>query len=115
MNRAPTIILRVIGTVAILCAAFGFWYNFTVLRTVLWGPLNEAESYFFPALYVMSTVCIACYALLTFFGIQFLRGRAEHLRRFVMLMGFEVMYLFFVAAMWLVPRLGMSVGAATGL
>ncbi len=63
----------------------------------------------------MTAVCIACYALLAFFGVQFIRGHAGHVRRFAVLMGFEVAYFFSVAAMWLVPGLGMSVGAASGL
>lgn len=120
MNRAPNIILRIIGVAALLCAAFGLWYNITVLGN-FWSRRLHVDAwrhdapYFFPAYGIMSTVCLACYGLLAFFGIQFLRGRADHLRRFAILMIFEVAYFFSIVLMWLIPDLGMSVAAATGV
>ena len=120
MNRAPNIILRIIGVAALLCAAFGLWYNITVLGN-FWSRRLHVDAwrhdapYFFPAYGIMSTICLACYALLAFFGIHFLHGRANHCRHFAILMIFEVAYFFSIGVTWLIPGLGMSIGAATGV
>lgn len=120
MNRAPKKVLQVIGVVAILCAAFGLYYNASSLRVSFSGAFTSIESqhdvpYFYPAFYIMSAICVGCYALLIVFGIQFIRGRVAHLHRFATLLVFEVVYFFSVAMFWLVPDIGMSVGAATGV
>jgi hypothetical protein len=120
MNRAAKIVLQVIGAVAILCAGFGLYYSVSSLIVSFSGAFAAIESrhdtlYFYPAFYTMSAICIGCYALLAVFGIQFIRGQVAHLQSFITLVVFEVVYFFSIAGLWLVPGLGMSVGAATGI
>lgn len=119
MKRTPKITLQVVGAIALLCAAFGFYYNATTLTIAFSGRFSAGRShetpYFYPAFYVMSAICIGCYSLLAIFGIQFVRGRDSHIRRFITLLVFEVVYFFLVAMFWLVPGVGMSIGAASGV
>ncbi|OYW73128.1 MAG: hypothetical protein B7Z37_22710 [Verrucomicrobia bacterium 12-59-8] len=121
MNRIK-IVLPGIGAIAILCAVFGLWYNAYTLELAFSGKLQargepHEEPYFELAFYVMSAVCVICYLLLIFFGIQFLRGRTVHVRAFTRLLIFEVIYFFLIAMLWLVPDpdMGMSIAAATGI
>jgi hypothetical protein len=120
MKRTPKIILRVIGVIAVLCAGFGLYYNAATLKVSFSGAFTAGEPqdhspYFSPAFYIMSAVCIACYAMLTIFGVQFIRGRAAHSWPFTALLIFEVVYFFCIGVLWSAPGLGMSVAAATGV
>lgn len=120
LMKQTKIVPRVIGAIAILCAAFGLWYSVSTLELAFAGKFQarrepHATPHFELAFYVMSAVCLICYLLLTVFGIQFLRGRTAHARAFTGLLIFEVFYFFLIAMLWLVPGIGMSVGAATGV
>jgi|APTNR8051073442_1049403.scaffolds.fasta_scaffold01614_9 hypothetical protein len=120
MNRTAKIIFRVIGAIAILCAALGLYYSASSLATSFSGAFTAFESrhdtpYFYPAFYIMSAICIGCYALLIIFGVQFIRGRAFHVGWFTSLLTFEIVYFFSLAMLWLAPSIGMSVAAATGV
>ena len=64
---------------------------------------------------IMSTICIVCYILLMVTGVQFVRGKTGLARLFTGVLIFEVVYFFSVAMMWLMPKIGMSVAAASGV
>jgi hypothetical protein len=120
MNRTAKITLQVIGAVAILCAAFGLYYNASSLAVAFSGAFTAGESrhktpYFYQAFYVMSAICIACYVLLFVYGVQFIRGHVAHAGRFTTLLVFEIVYFFSIAMFWLAPGVGRSIGAATGV
>ena len=115
MNRAPKIVLRIIGVLGILCAVLGLLYNAAFSINVSNGGPKQDFPYFYPAFYFMTAVCIACYAVLIFFGVQFIRGRTVSVIGFAALMLFEMAYFFSIALMWLAPHIGRSVAAATGV
>lgn len=120
MNRTAKNILRLIGAIAIICAAFGLYYNGSSIVVSFSGAFTEGESrhdtpYFYPAFYIMSAICILCYSLLIVFGVQFIRGRAFRVEWFITLVLFEIVYFFSIGMLWLVPGIGMSVAAATGV
>lgn len=79
------------------------------------GESRQDTPYFYPAFYIMSAICMGCYALLTIFGVQFIRGRAFHVGWFTTLLLFEIVYFFSLGMLWLAPSIGMSIAAATGV
>lgn len=120
MNRTANIVLKATGCLAILCAVLGLLYNFSSFSRLSTKPVETVSSdpsipYFHPAFYAMSAICVCCYGTLLFFGVEFLRGRTSHLKKFTALLIGEVAYYFLVGVLWMVPGIGMSVAAATGV
>ncbi len=111
MTLWPRRVLRFVGGVGIIFAGLGLWFNGSTIFTGL--SSNPSPPYFWHAFYAMSAICIACYLILAYVGVQFVRAKASPLRLFVGLMIFEVAYVFGVGAFWMDPDLGLSVGAAT--
>lgn len=101
-----------------VCAALGLCYNSMSLWAFMSIDVAEMSldiPYFYPAFYIMSAICIGCYLMLAGFGIQFLRGRVDHLRGFTILLISEFIYFFSIGTLWLLPGIGRSIGAATGV
>lgn len=116
MNRAPKNVFRLIGTVAILTAAFGLWFSATALIGVFFSGRALPDSVgFFAAFSIMTAVCLACYLFLLMAGFQILRLRLEWIRRLGMLLAFEVAWFFTIGLLWFLPGLGESVAEATGI
>ena len=120
MRTAPRFSLIVVGTVAILVALFGLYYNamtvFTAFRGGFSHLIEERKlTYFYQAFYVMSATCIACYLLLLLTGIDFLRLRFRWVWPFTGVLIFEVIYFFCIGISWLAPNAGMSIATATGV
>ncbi|MHC4570730.1 MAG: hypothetical protein ACYS0C_01460 [Planctomycetota bacterium] len=115
MKKAKGFMIAV-GVISTVLAVLGLWYNSSSLFTDFSEFVQEQDiPYFYPAFYTMSAVCIACYSILLICGVQFLRLRTRLLSLFVVVLIFEVIYFFSIGAMWLVPKIGMSVAAATGV
>jgi hypothetical protein len=115
MKKAKGFIVAV-GIVSIVLAVLGLWYNATTLFTDFSDFVQEKDiPYFYPAFYIMSAICIMCYAALLFCGVQFLRLRTYLFGFFVSVLIFEVVYFLSIGPMWLAPKVGMSIGAATGV
>ena len=72
-------------------------------------------SYFYPAFYTMSAVCVVCYVLLLACSTALLRSRVRWSGLLTGVLVFEVVYFFAVAALWMVPTIGQSVAGATGV
>jgi len=109
----PRRLLRFVGVAGIIFAALGLWYNgTTVFAEFSPGP---SEPYFSSAFYAMSAICVVCYGILIYVGIQFARLKTSALSLFVGLMVFEVAYFFAVGAFWTAPGLGSSIAAASGV
>lgn len=120
MNSKPRGSVLIVGLVATVASLFGLWINGTTIVTALRGGFSglvnqQGLSYFYPAFAVMSGICILCYVLLLVLGIDLLRSRLRWSRLLTGLLIFEVVYFFSIALFWLVPSIGMSVGAATGV
>jgi glucan phosphoethanolaminetransferase (alkaline phosphatase superfamily) len=120
MNKAAKIAAIVLGVVSVICAGLGLFYNTSSVFTSFSGAFqklvdDEKLSHFYPAFYTMSAVCVACYLLLFFCGVEFLRSRFRFVWLFVSVLAFEVIYFFSIGVCWLIPGLGHSIGAATGV
>ena len=63
----------------------------------------------------MSAICLACYLTLLVIGIQFVRLKSSLVPLFTGVMIFEVVYFFSIALFWMIPGIGMSVAAASGV
>jgi hypothetical protein len=101
---------------SIILATVGFWYNFSSLSASFSSLVKEQDiPYFYPAFYTMSVICIACYVVLLLCGIQFVRLRAGVFPVFVGILIFEVIYFFSIGFLWVIPYIGKSIAAATGV
>ena len=107
----PTAVLRGIGIVSILLAALGLLYN-GVYFFADFGSITKDLPYFHQAFYALSAISILCYAFLIASGIQFIRLKTRAVWPFVV---FEVIFFFAVGLLWLLPSIGPSIAAATGV
>jgi hypothetical protein len=120
MNTFAKSLVLFVGAAACLAAVFGFWYNIQTLT----GAFSDKSvalvqkqhlAFFYPAFYIMSAICVACYGVLLACGVDLLRGRLGLARLLTGVVIFEVIYFFSIAILWMMPGLGMSVAAATGV
>jgi len=120
-ERWTRISLRSVGILTVVLAAAGLVDTAGSFYRVISGALDElvTESglpYFYPAFYVMASVCVAFYLVLAFCGVRFIRLRSELWWLFTAVLVTEVVYLFSIGY-WLWPNrtLGHSVAGATGI
>jgi len=114
--KKESAILKIVGGVAIAVAIGGLWYNFSGLLTFLTNREHDPEiPYFLPVFVTMSAICVVCYVFLILSGVQFIRGRLGVFPLFKGVLVFEVIYFFSIGAMWLIPKIGMSIAAASGV
>lgn len=105
-----------VGVVTIAMAGFGIWYNFRSLSASSSDFFHdESIPYFYQAFYIMSVICIACYIALLICGVQFVRLRTGLVKFFVSIIIFEIVYVFSIGITWLLPTVGMSIAAASGV
>jgi hypothetical protein len=108
----------VLAIITITCAVLGIAYNAGSL-THLIGRDGEREltrlTPFALAFWGMTGICLACYGALIFGGLQLLRGRSQALFLLAGVWLFEILYFVIVAASWLLPEVGLSIAAATGV
>jgi hypothetical protein len=109
-------VLGFVGVVSIILALLGWWYNYTTMR-VDFSQLQRQEDlpYFYQAFYTMSGICIVCYFVLFYVGVQMIRGKTDTVRLLTLLLLFEFLYSFAIGFSWTTPEYGMSIGAATGV
>jgi len=114
--KTGKVVLIVIGIISIVLGILGLWYN-TKTFSASFSDLTEEHEipYFYPAFYIMSTVCICCFLALIMSGIQFVRLKTNFLKIFIGILVFEVIYFFSIGLFWLIPNIGISIGAATGV
>ena len=108
----------VVGVLTIVCACLGLAYSVGSAVGVLSVDLDELPvdaPHFLPAYYVMSAVCIACYVLLAWGGYQLSRGSPAGDLLLIAVWLFEIVYFIGIALSWMLPNVGMSIGAATGV
>ena len=114
--RIARVALGFVGAVAIVLALCGFAYNFSTIRVDYSNAFgHDIDPYFYHAFYTMSAICLACYTLLLYIGVQMIRGKTDVTRLLVLLIAFEVLYFFAIGSLWLLPDYGMSIGGATGV
>ena len=116
MDNKPKILLILIGIFSIILGALGLLYNAGTLFADFSSVTEQNDQpYFYPAFYTMSAICITCYLILILIGICLIRLNriAAYLLPAVLI--FEVIYFFSLGVLWLIPNLGPSIAAATGI
>jgi hypothetical protein len=118
--RTARIVLRAVGVLALLFAAFGLWYNtgsFVAFQSGAFdAPIPAFDTpYFRPAYLILSSVCVACFLVLACCGVQFLRLASTLWWLFTATAVVEVFFIFIVGAAWLHPVYGASIAAASGV
>jgi hypothetical protein len=108
--------LVAVGVVSAVLALAGFWYNFTSISADFSHMLPQIDApYFYQAFYTMSAICLACYCLLLYIGVQLIRSKTNMVTLLTLLLLAEVLYFFAVGSLWMMPEYGMSIAAATGV
>jgi drug/metabolite transporter (DMT)-like permease len=109
-------IVQGIGIVSIILALLGLSYNVcTIFGDYSNVTKEHNQQYFYPAFYIMSSICIICYLIILICGIQYVRIRTKIFPLFLSILIFEIVYFFSVGFMWLIPQIGHSVAGATGV
>ena len=111
---------RVLGVFALVMAGFGLYYNYYTASIAITGGFERVNSeskllFFYPIFTVMSAICVLCYLLLSWAGLQFLLGRNFSRLIFTGLMIFEPVFFFGHIVWWFIPFIGLSIGASTGV
>jgi hypothetical protein len=120
VTRRPMIVQAVVvGVFAVPTSLFGLYYNATTALMAIRGEfaevLNEFDApYFYQAFAVMSAISVLCCVVVLVVGIDLLRSRLRWARLVSLVFLFELIYQFAIGALWLEPRFGRSIGAATG-
>jgi hypothetical protein len=109
-----------IGIVTIVCAVFGLLYNVQSLTVSLWGGLADfvrehRMTWFYPAFYAMSAVCVACYVVLLWAGYRLARQRLSASGLLISAWLFEIGYFLAVGVSWHIPGVGESIAGASGV
>ena len=105
--------LKVVGGSSVALGVIGLWYHLTYLTADYSGRKNPP--YFFQAWYTMAAVNIALLVAGILVGLQLLRGQARWIRTFVILEVLVILDTFVPGALWLNPRFGSSIAAASGI
>lgn len=109
------------GILALYCAAYGLYFSFNVVMTVIGGGLIGVVEqyklpYLYPAFYSMLSVTIVCSLVLAWCGLDQVRLRLAYSKLFVWLCVFEILYVAsFGGFLWALPDVGKSIGAASGV
>jgi hypothetical protein len=120
MNKSARNSALALGIISIICAALGILYNALSMFTNFSGAFEVVVDkyklpYFYQSFYIMSTVCVICFLILLFCGIEFLQSRTRFVWLFVSVMAFEVIYFLSMRFFCRIPGLADSVAAATGV
>jgi hypothetical protein len=120
MSTATRLSVILVGCASTLTGLLGLCYNGITLFSALQGAFSgsvadQGLKYFYPAFYAMSAVCITCHMLLVVFGIDLLRQRFRFSWFLTGVLVFEIVYFVSLGPLWLVPGVGMSIAAATGV
>ena len=106
-------VLRIVGGFSVVLGVIGLWYHFRYLSADY--SRHEHPPYFFLAWYTMAAVNIALLVAGILVGVQLVRGRARWTKAFVILEILVVLDTLIPGALWLNPRFGSSVAAASGI
>ncbi len=108
--------IRAVGIISIILAIIGIGYNMLGLSADFSDVHNNYEiPYFYYAFYIMSSICMVCYAFLIICGIKFLFLKTRIYKLFIGILVFEIIYFFSLSVMCMLPKIGMSISAATGV
>ena len=111
---------RSIGTLTLVVALFGLWYNALSFTQIYSDPnfesiLGNPVPYFRQAFYTLSAIWVLCYVALIWCGVQFLRLDTSWWWLLAAISAIELIFSLGLGRMWLHPTWGMSIGAASGV
>jgi hypothetical protein len=112
-SRAARSALRIVGLVAVALSLYGFWYHATILGSDF--STEDNPPYFFHAWYTMTGISILLLLAALLSGIQLMRGRAKWVTAFIAVETLILLTFMAFSALWLHPRWGTSIAAATGI
>lgn len=120
MSKRPRNLVIIVGAVAVLTALFGLYYNGRSIVVALRGGFSDfvaqrGLTYFYAAFYLMSATCVICYLLLLVLGVGLLLVRLRWSRLLTGVLIFEVVYFLTISFLWVLPGVGISIAAATGV
>jgi len=115
MTITRKICYRLVGTLAVLCAAFGMFFNISVVAGDFGRVHTDEEPYFRLSFYTLSSIAFVVAILVGYGGTRLLRLQRSGGPWVAVpsLLGIAVG--FGVGALWLLPKIGMSIAAATGV
>ena len=118
--QIASLVLRLVGSAAVLFAAFGLWYSVGACLAYSSGtfdrlPEIQPNLYFDTIFLALSIFCMGCFVILAFCGIQFLRLSVLWLWLFIAVTLAEVLLVFIVGSLWISPQYGLSTAAVTGV
>jgi hypothetical protein len=97
----------------VVLGVLGLLYHLSYLTTDYSG--RETPPYFYQAWYTMATINIALLIAGIVVGVQLVRRKARWIWAFLILEVLVVLDTFGPGLLWLHPRFGLSIGAATGI
>lgn len=111
--------LRIVGWVSLICAAFGLLYSASSGYAVATGALDGVEvefsaPYTKQAFLVITLVFSAMFLILGWCGLQFVRLRTFVWPYFTGVLVLEVVAYLLIGLLWNHAQYGMSIAAATG-
>jgi hypothetical protein len=109
-----------VGIVTIVCATLGLLYTAHHLAFSVAGGFADlvrehGMTWFYPAFYAMSAICVACYTVLLWAGYRLARRRMSASRVLIGVWLFEIGYFLGLGLSWHIPDLGMSIAGASGV
>ena len=113
-------VLIFIGISSIVVAILGALYNGWMLYIDLPGNTNDIdaeinEEYFVMSFYIMTYICLIFFTFLFLSGIQLIRQKLVWVYVLVTVITLEIIYWLILGSMWLHPKYGYSIAAATGV
>jgi hypothetical protein len=117
VTKGRKVALRIVGTTGLVLSAYGVYYTLSYLTVLHSEPPGAETPYFREAYYPMFSICLAFYALLAFFGAQFLQLKTRLRFWFLGLLILELGYFFSVGFLWRLndEKIALSIAAATGV
>ncbi len=112
-QHRAAVVLKIVGWASVALSAVGLWYHATCVS----ADYSRAPRppYFFQAWYTMAGINIVLLIAGIALGIGLIRGLAKWVTPFVVLQLAVVLDAFIPGALWLHPRFGPSIAAASGI
>lgn len=116
-TRTQCIVARCVAVAVLVSASLGLLYNLSSMPNILSRDrvVWVTPQYFDVAYWTMSLICIAFYAGLICYALRLWGGLPGSARAITCLLAGEVAYFFGISLLWLMPTIGLGVGAATGV
>lgn len=106
---------QIVGTLALLCAAFGMFFNISVVAGDFGRVRTDEQPYFRISFYTLSSIAFVVAMLVGYGGIRLLKLQRSGGAWVTVPSLLGIATAFGVGTLWLLPKVGMSIAAATGV